>query len=63
MEFCKVRNQSYHRLHLILDIPGLYLFLQVQLPLSLATIRHIHFAGFGWGEKIIQQLLAIIRWG
>ena len=33
-------------------ISGLYLFLQVQLPLSLATIKHTHFVLFGWGKLI-----------
>ena len=28
---------------------GLYLFLQVQLPLSLATVKHLHFLVIGWG--------------
>jgi hypothetical protein len=34
---------------------GLYLFLQVQLPLSLANIKHKHFLLFGWGEQIINK--------
>ena len=43
------------------SISGLYLFLQVQFPLTLAIIRHIHFAVFGWGENFLQRVLA--RWG
>ncbi len=37
---------------------GLYLFLQVQLPLSLANIKHKHFLLFGWG-KLHQIKLSI----
>ena len=38
---------------------GLYLFLQVQLPLSLATIRHLHFLIIGWGCPAVNMLV----WG
>jgi len=38
-------------------LEGLFLFLQVQLPLSLATIKHIHFALFGWGCPIILLMI------
>ena len=31
-------------------ISGLYLFLQVQFPLSLASIKYKHFLAFGWGK-------------
>jgi len=34
-------------------LEGLYLFLQVQFPLSLATIRHRHFILFGWGSPLL----------
>ena len=29
---------------------GFYLFLQVQFPLSLASIKYKHFLMFGWGK-------------
>ena len=29
---------------------GFYLFLQVQFPLSLASIKFKHFQVFGWGK-------------
>ena len=35
---------------LITCVPGLYLFLQVQIPLSLAMVRHLHFLVIGWGQ-------------
>ena len=31
---------------------GLYLFLQVQFPLSLTSVRYKHFTIIGWGENI-----------
>ena len=31
-------------------LAGLYLFLQVQFPLSLATVKYVHFLLLGWGE-------------
>ena len=39
-------------------LEGLYLFLQVQIPLSLATVRYIHFTIIGW----ILPLLNITLW-
>ena len=49
--FCFNREFSLN-LNTSFLISGLYLFLQVQLPLSLATIKHTHFVLFGWGKLI-----------
>ena len=40
---------------------GLYLFLQVQLPLSLATVKHLHFLVIGWGGCPVQPTLSNIN--
>ena len=48
---CTLYN-VHHCTSVHLRSPGLYLFLQVQLPLSLATVRHIHFLLIGWGQYI-----------
>ena len=37
---------------LILFLAGFYLFLQVQFPLSLASIKYKHFLVLGWGEGL-----------
>ena len=37
-------------IHVVFAVPGLYLFLQVQFPLSLTSIKYKHFLIFGWGE-------------
>eukprot|EP00090_Calanus_glacialis_P008808 TRINITY_DN17144_c0_g1_i1.p1 TRINITY_DN17144_c0_g1~~TRINITY_DN17144_c0_g1_i1.p1 ORF type:complete len:483 (-),score=95.59 TRINITY_DN17144_c0_g1_i1:231-1679(-) len=36
-------------------IEGLYLFLQVQFPLSLTAIRYKHFTIFGWGTPLLNM--------
>jgi len=38
-------------------LEGLYLFLQVQYPLSLVSIKYKHFLIFGWGGPIINSLV------
>ncbi len=45
------------KLMLNLPISGVYLFLQVQLPLSLANIKHKHFLLFGWGKAVILDVV------
>ena len=40
---------------------GFYLFLQVQFPLSLTSVRYKHFTIIGWGEQIHHQLLHCIK--
>ncbi|XP_023329104.1 diuretic hormone receptor isoform X2 [Eurytemora carolleeae] len=60
--WCLVRNLlSYFHLTTFfwMFLEGLYLFLQVQVPLSLANIKHKHFLLFGWGFPG----LVIILWG
>ena len=37
---------------------GFYLFLQVQFPLSLTSIKYKHFLLFGWGEE--NQMLELL---
>lgn len=41
-------------------IEGFYLFLQVQFPLSLASIKYKHFLIFGWGAPLISKVVWII---
>lgn len=41
-------------------IEGFYLFLQVQFPLSLASIKFKHFQIFGWGAPIANAMLLIM---
>ena len=36
----------------IFFLAGFYLFLQVQFPLSLASIKYKHFLVLGWGEDL-----------
>jgi hypothetical protein len=36
----------------IFFLAGFYLFLQVQFPLSLASIKYKHFLVLGWGEGL-----------
>ena len=38
-------------------VPGLYLFLQVQYPLSLVSIKYKHFLMFGWGGPIVNMIV------
>ena len=44
-----------------ITILGLYLFLQVHIPLSLATIKHKHFAVFGWGKDYFILIVNLPR--
>jgi len=41
-------------------LEGLYLFLQVQLPLSLATVKHIHFLIIGWGCPLTMMAIWVL---
>ena len=41
---------SYICMCLSLPLSGLYLFLQVQFPLSLTSVRYRHFTLIGWGK-------------
>jgi len=41
-------------------LEGLYLFLQVQLPLSLATVRHMHFLIIGWGCPLTMMAIWVL---
>jgi len=38
-------------------LEGLYLFLQVQYPLSLVSIKYKHFLIFGWGGPILNSVI------
>jgi len=38
-------------------LEGLYLFLQVQLPLTLASIKHLHFVVIGWGCPLLNMII------
>jgi len=41
-------------------LEGLYLFLQVQLPLSLATVKHLHFLVIGWGCPLTMMTIWVL---
>ena len=41
---------SYICMCISLPLSGLYLFLQVQFPLSLTSVRYRHFTLIGWGK-------------
>ena len=45
---------------LIIVSPGLYLFLQVQFPLSLVSIKYKHFIMFGCGETDILIIMTTL---
>ena len=38
-------------LYLTSLFPGLYLFLQVKLPLNVDIVKHWHYLVIGWGKK------------